>query len=74
MRGDVELVMACTTTGPEPAFSLMRRSVASSLRRYLQSGERKIERWTALLRRAEVQFDDPAAFFNINTPDDLARA
>jgi molybdopterin-guanine dinucleotide biosynthesis protein A len=74
MRGDIDLVMACTASGPEPAFCLMRRSVASSLRRYLQSGERKLERWTALLRRAEVQFDDPAAFFNINTPDDLARA
>lgn len=74
MRDDIDLVVAGTASGPEPAFCLMRRSVAGHLRGYLQSGERKIGRWTAQLRRAEVSFDDPAAFFNINTPDDLARA
>lgn len=72
MRDDIDLVLASTAEGPEPAFCLMRRSVEESLRRYLQSGERKVGRWSAQLRRAEVCFDDPAAFFNINTPDDLA--
>lgn len=70
--GDAELAIARTSEGLEPAFCLMRSSVLDSLARYLQSGERKIERWTTQLRRVEVSFDDPAAFFNINTPQDLA--
>ena len=74
MHDDIDLVLARTAVGPEPAFCLMRRSLADDLRRYLESGERKVGRWMAQLRRAEVTFDDPAAFFNINTPDDLARA
>ncbi|WOB06318.1 molybdenum cofactor guanylyltransferase MobA [Piscinibacter gummiphilus] len=73
MHDGVDLVLARTDAGPEPAFCLMRRSLAADLRRYLESGERKVGRWMAQLRRAEVTFDDPAAFFNINTPDDLAR-
>ena len=74
MHDDIDLVLARTAVGPEPAFCLMRRGLADDLRRYLESGERKVGRWMAQLRRAEVTFDDPAAFFNINTPDDLARA
>jgi len=70
--GDAELVIARTSEGLEPAFCLMRRGVQDSLAHYLQGGQRKIERWTAQLRRVEVSFDDPAAFFNINTPQDLA--
>ncbi len=73
MQDDIDLVTATTPAGPEPAFCLMRISVADNLRGYLRSGERKIGRWTAQQRRAEVHFDDPAAFFNINMPDDLAR-
>lgn len=74
MHDDIDLVLARTAVGQEPAFCLMRRGLADDLRRYLESGERKVGRWMAQLRRAEVTFDDPAAFFNINTPDDLARA
>lgn len=72
--GDAELAIVRTPQGLEPAFCLMRRDVHDSLQRYLQSGRRQIERWTAELRRVEVPFDDPAAFFNINTPGDLERA
>ncbi|MET0334406.1 MAG: molybdenum cofactor guanylyltransferase MobA [Rhizobacter sp.] len=67
-----DIAMAATPAGLEPAFCLMRRSVEDSLRRYLQTGQRKVERWTSQLRRVEVLFEDPAAFFNINTPDDLS--
>jgi molybdenum cofactor guanylyltransferase len=68
-----DLAIATTPLGPEPAFCLMKRELQDSLLRYLQSGQRKIERWTAGHCRAEAAFDDTAAFFNINTPDDLAR-
>jgi molybdopterin-guanine dinucleotide biosynthesis protein A len=73
MHDEIDLVVARTSEGSEAAFCLMRCSVADSLRSYLKSGERKIGRWTAQLRRAEVSFDNPGAFFNINTPDDLSR-
>lgn len=74
MHDAIELVLARTASGPEPAFCLMRIGVAANLRQYLASGERKVGRWMSQLRHAEVIFDDPAAFFNINTPEDLAGA
>jgi molybdopterin-guanine dinucleotide biosynthesis protein A len=74
MHESIDVVIATTRQGAEPAFCLMRCSLADTLRRDLQAGERKIERWTAQQRRAEACFDDPAAFFNINTPEDLGRA
>ncbi|MGY4828817.1 molybdenum cofactor guanylyltransferase MobA [Sphaerotilaceae bacterium SBD11-9] len=73
-QADADLAIARTPQGLEPAFCLMKRELLPSLRRFMQSGQRKIERWTDGERRAEALFDDPAAFFNVNTPDDLARA
>ena len=55
-----------------PVFCLMRRDVHSSLREFLASGQRKIDKWTAGLALAEVPFDDePGAFANINTRAEL---
>ena len=71
---DADLAIATTHLGPEPAFCLMKRELQGSLTRYLETGQRKIERWTAGHRRAEAVFDDTTAFFNINTPDDLVCA
>ena len=71
---DAEIAIARSPQGLEPAFCLMKREVRSGLEHFMQSGQRKIERWTEGHRRAEAVFDDPAAFFNINTPDDLSRA
>ena len=42
-----------------------------SLVQYLQSGQRKIDRWTAMHRCVVVEFDDPEAFFNANTLAEL---
>jgi molybdenum cofactor guanylyltransferase len=72
--GDHALCLARSPAGPEPAFCLMRREVEASLADSLARGERSIERWARGLPRSEAQFDDAGAFFNINTPDDLARA
>lgn len=71
---DADLAIARTPQGLEPAFCLMKRELLPSLQGFMQTRQRKIERWTAGERRAEALFDDPAAFFNINTPDDLAQA
>jgi molybdopterin-guanine dinucleotide biosynthesis protein A len=72
MSPDIDVALATTSAGLEPAFCFMRRDVDASLLRYLQTGQRKVERWASQLRRVEVLFDDPTAFFNINTPADLA--
>jgi molybdopterin-guanine dinucleotide biosynthesis protein A len=51
----------------------MRRSVHESLRDFLSTGERKIDRWYSALAVVEVPFDDEAdAFLNINTLDELS--
>jgi molybdopterin-guanine dinucleotide biosynthesis protein A len=51
----------------------MRRGVHASLAEFLASGQRKIDKWYAALAVVEVAFDDePDAFANINTRDELA--
>jgi len=74
-REDAEIAMASTTstqgTQVQPVFCLMKSSLMESLVRFTQSGQRKIDKWTAQHRCVEVPFDDEAAFFNANTPDEL---
>ena len=67
-----DLAVAKTGEQAHPVFSLMRRDVHASLRRFLESGQRKIDKWYAALRVVEVAFDDVAgAFVNINTREEL---
>ncbi|MEN9476047.1 MAG: hypothetical protein RLZZ300_188 [Pseudomonadota bacterium] len=69
-----DLAVARTFEQPHPVFCLCRREVLPHLTAYLQSGERKFERWYATLKTVEVAFDDVAgAFENINTRDELQR-
>src|SRR5205823_12501001 len=75
---DGEIAMAATrdaegTVQVQPVFCLMKSTLMESLVRFTQSGQRKIDRWTAQHRCVEVPFDDEQAFFNANTPDDLRR-
>ena len=70
--GNAQLAVAKTGSQAHPVFSLMRRSVHASLRDFLSSGQRKIDRWYGGLAIVEVAFDDePDAFLNINTLDEL---
>ena len=72
---DAEVAMAATMEDGvlqvQPVFCLMKSEVLESLVRFTQSGQRKIDRWTASLRCVEVAFDDSEAFTNANTPDEL---
>lgn len=72
---DAEIAMAATRdTGAvqvQPVFCLLKSSLMESLVRFIESGQRKIDKWTAQHRCAEVVFDDPAAFFNANTAEEL---
>jgi molybdopterin-guanine dinucleotide biosynthesis protein A len=60
---------------PQPVFSLMRVDLLESLAAFTQGGGRKIDRWTDQHRTVLVPFDrpgdDPLAFFNTNTLDEL---
>ncbi|MDP9044576.1 MAG: molybdenum cofactor guanylyltransferase MobA [Pseudomonadota bacterium] len=70
-----EIAIAATRAGDslqvQPVFCLMRADVRTSLLRFTASGQRKIDKWTALHRCTEVAFDDAPAFANANTVDEL---
>ena len=74
LEGDgAQLAVAKTGDQAHPVFCLMRREVLASLRVFLGSGQRKIDRWYSSLRVVEVPFDHEAeAFLNINTREELA--
>jgi molybdopterin-guanine dinucleotide biosynthesis protein A len=56
---------------PHPVFCLAKASLLQHLTQFLESGGRKVDRWYASLRVAEVHFADEAAFRNINTLAEL---
>jgi molybdopterin-guanine dinucleotide biosynthesis protein A len=80
---DAALAMACapetdehgTAMRPQPVFCLMRLDLLESLVAFTQAGGRKIDAWTAQHKVALVNFneanDDPRAFANANTLEDL---
>jgi molybdopterin-guanine dinucleotide biosynthesis protein A len=75
VRGDAEIAMAAAPEDgalrTQPVFCLLKADLLGSLVKYLQSGQRKIDRWTAMHRCVVVEFDDPEAFFNANTLAEL---
>lgn len=55
-----------------PVFCLCRKSLQEQLATYLNEGGRRVAQWCAAMGAVEVDFDDqPAAFRNFNTLDDL---
>ena len=69
-----DVAVAKTGDQPHPVFCLCRKSVLPGLGEFLAGGGRKIDAWYASLKVAEVLFDDnPAAFSNINTEEELRR-
>ena len=60
---------------PQPVCCLMRTDLLGSLREFVAGGGRKIDAWTAGHRTVLVPFDrpgdDPDAFRNANTHDEL---
>jgi molybdopterin-guanine dinucleotide biosynthesis protein A len=64
-----------TLMRPQPVFCLMHTSLAASLQRFMDGGGRKIGAWTASHRQTKLAFnasgDDPRAFANANTLDEL---
>ena len=55
----------------QPVHALIRVDLRASLNRFLDSGDRKIDRWYALHDFAQTDFSDCRDMFrNINTPSD----
>ena len=72
---DHPLVLAATPDGRQPTFGLWPTALRDDLRRALEEGLRKVVMWTDRHGGREAMFEgegDP--FFNVNTPEDLARA
>jgi molybdopterin-guanine dinucleotide biosynthesis protein A len=70
-----EIAMAATLEEGQlrrqPVFTLVRSDLLESLVAFLNSGERKIDRWTGRHHCVEVPFEDAAAFHNANTLAEL---
>lgn len=71
-KENADLAVAKTFDQPHPVFCLTKASLAPHLQAFLESGQRKIDKWYTSLKVVEVPFDDEeAAFSNINTIDEL---
>ncbi|MGR3792404.1 molybdenum cofactor guanylyltransferase MobA [Vannielia sp. SX4] len=58
----------------QPTFGLWPVALADDLEAALGDGVRKVVQWTERHDGREVVFGSSDAFFNVNTPEDLARA
>lgn len=76
-RAKTPIALAATQEGGRttrhPTFGLWPVSLRGDLRSALKGGLRKVVLWTDTHGAATAAFDDHA-FFNINTPEDLAAA
>jgi molybdenum cofactor guanylyltransferase len=61
----------------QPVFCLLKHDLMESLVQFTHAGGRKIDKWTAQHKTVLVPFDregdDPQAFFNANTLEELRR-
>ena len=56
----------------QPVFCLMKSGLQDSLDAFLGKGDLKIDRWFKELQSSTVVFENPQAFANVNTPEELA--
>lgn len=68
------MALAASPSGRQPTFGLWPVALRDDLRAALNGGLRKVVLWTSTHGAATAEFPDDAAFFNVNTPTDLATA
>lgn len=57
-----------------PTLLLIHRSLTPKLEQYLAQGDRKLMLFLSMIDAIAISFaDNPSAFQNLNTPDDLSR-
>lgn len=72
---NVHLARAADETGIHFAVMLVHRELVADLDRYVLNGGRQVQSWQDRHASETIYFgDDPYAFLNINTPDDLRKA
>ncbi|WP_420392286.1 molybdenum cofactor guanylyltransferase MobA [Acuticoccus sp.] len=73
-----DITLAATVQGDaivrHPTIGIHRTALRAELRAALARGTRRVTDWTDAQGASVVLFDEPGAFFNINTPQDLATA
>ncbi len=69
-----DIALARTPDGRHPTFGLWPTALRDDLRSALNDGLRKVVMWTDRHGCAMADFPDDAAFFNVNTPQDLLTA
>ena len=69
---NAELAVAHNGERLQPVFALLSGNLLASLETYLHEGGRKIDHWYEQHVMSVVDFSDqPEAFMNINTPEDV---
>jgi molybdopterin-guanine dinucleotide biosynthesis protein A len=63
-----------TASVPHATTGLWSVELAEPLEEALANGMRKVRDWTRAVDAVPVRFEDEGAFFNVNTPEDLAAA
>ena len=73
-QGDEQVVFAETAHSFEqPLCAVVHNGLLGAVSKAIDEGKRKIGDVWHELGAATVHFDDPTPFFNVNTPDELAR-
>jgi molybdenum cofactor guanylyltransferase len=71
-RYDADIAVAHDGVRLQPVYALLPTCLLNSLKSFLASGERKIDRWFGLHKYVLADFSDhPETFLNVNTPNDL---
>lgn len=69
-----ELVVASDGKREQPVVMLLQPKLQQSMKAFLDTGERKIDRWYTKHNYAVTDFSDqPNAFINVNTPEQQQR-
>ena len=55
----------------QTVFALLHRDLLPGLQAFLRGEDRRVESWLKQVGAAQVEFDDPACFDNINLPREL---
>jgi molybdenum cofactor guanylyltransferase len=75
IASQVQLARAADETGTHFAIMLAHRELITDLDEFVREGGRQVQAWQARHACETIYFgDDPYAFLNINTPDDLRKA
>lgn len=70
-RENAEIAVAHDGERMQPVFALVQRRLLPDLEQFLADGGRKIDAWYARHHCINVDFsDNPAAFHNVNTPEE----